>query len=270
VELAHARNFTISADLLFNLPGQSLDQMYHDVKRAIALGLDHLGLYHLVLFRGLGTAWSREEKLLASLPSNEEAARNWLALREQLLARGFYQTTLTNFERQWCQGDSRRFLYEECSFQPERYDMLGFGPSAISFAADRDLYFADKVLNPDGPADYLAGVERGEGAYERQFGYTMESLKVFYLTRRLAALSIDRESYRKLFGRDASHDFERELLAMVREGLIEVTPYQIVPTPRGMFYADSIAALLAWRQVAESRRGPGRRSSFNDNGRGYM
>ena len=55
VELGHARGFTVSADLLFNLPGQSLEEMRNDVRRAMEIGLDHLGLYHLVMFEGLGT-----------------------------------------------------------------------------------------------------------------------------------------------------------------------------------------------------------------------
>ena len=60
MKAAHARGFTASADLLFNLPHQTPDEMRGDLGRADALGLDHLGLYHLVLFRGLGTAWSRD------------------------------------------------------------------------------------------------------------------------------------------------------------------------------------------------------------------
>jgi oxygen-independent coproporphyrinogen-3 oxidase len=81
VEMAHARGFTASADLLFNLPGQGLAAMRQDVEAALGIGLDYLGLYHLVLFRGLGTAWSRDADLLAGLPTNEQAADNWLALR---------------------------------------------------------------------------------------------------------------------------------------------------------------------------------------------
>ena len=81
VEMAHARGFTIGADLLFNLPGQSLIQMKNDIARAIGIGVDHLGLYHLVMFDGLGTPWSKDPQLLASLPPNEQACDNWLALR---------------------------------------------------------------------------------------------------------------------------------------------------------------------------------------------
>src|SRR5262249_32667101 len=133
VREGHARGFTVSGDLLFNLPGQTLQQMRDDVARAIDLGLDHLGLYHLVLFRCLGTGWSRDGELPARLPANEQAAEHWLVLREFLLGKGFYQTTLTNFERETFRGQATRFLYEESSFQPDRYDMIGFGPSGISF-----------------------------------------------------------------------------------------------------------------------------------------
>ena len=89
VEMAHARGFTIGADLLFNLPGQSLDQMKSDIARAIGIGIDHLGLYHLVMFDGLGTPWSKDPQLVASVPSNEQACDNWLALRSDLLEQDF-------------------------------------------------------------------------------------------------------------------------------------------------------------------------------------
>ncbi len=99
VKTTHARGCTASADLLFNLPGQTRDGMHRDVEQAMSLDLDHLGLYHLVMFRGLGTAWSRDPAMLAGLPTNEQAAENWLGLRRQLLEGGFVQTSLTNFER---------------------------------------------------------------------------------------------------------------------------------------------------------------------------
>jgi oxygen-independent coproporphyrinogen-3 oxidase len=264
VEAAHTRGFTASADLLFNLPGQTLDEMRQDLAQAVDIGLDHLGLYHLVLFRGLGTAWSRDPKMLAGLPDNETGAANWLALRQQLLEGGFVQTTLTNFERAVFHGDPRRFVYEEFTFQPLNYDMLGFGPSAISFAADRGGGSGLKVLNPEGAANYMAAVRRGVPAWDRWFDYDQGDLSVFYLTRRLAALEIDRRDYSHVFGRAPESDVGTELDALLEAELLEATPEAYRPTPRGMFYADSIAALLAWRQVEVRRNG------LNDNGHGHM
>ncbi len=255
VELGHRLGCTVSADLLFNLPGQSLAEMRQDVARAESIGLDHLGLYHLVVFRGLGTAWSRDPSVLASVPANEQAVENWLSLRDLLRGQGFDQTTLTNFERVEFRGQDRRFLYEECSFRPDRFDVLGFGPSAISFASRKGFATALKVVNPDGSADYLTGVARGLPAWDRWFDYGPRDLRIFFLTRRLAALSIDRSAYRRLFGSDPVADFPTEFAALTARGLVEVRQEAILPTPRGMFYSDSIASLLAWRQIRLFRSG---------------
>lgn len=276
VERGHRLGFTVSADLLFNLPGQTLEQMQSDIDQAMGIGLDHLGLYHLVLFAGLGTAWSRQPELLAGLPANAEACDRWLVLRERLLRNGFYQTTLTNFERAEFRGSDYRFQYEECSFQPDRFEMLGFGPSGISCAARAGFMTALKTLNPVGADDYIKGVRSRVTPWDRYFRYKPRDVRVFYLTRRLAALEIDRDDYLRLFGADPLLDFGREFLALEKEDLIETSATAIRPTPRGMFYADSQAALLAWRQVQRSRWTIQAHSDeapvnhVHSNGRGHM
>lgn len=276
VELGHRLGFTVSADLLFNLPGQTFEQMQADLEQAMEIGLDHLGLYHLVLFAGLGTAWSRQPDMLTGLPSNEEACDRWLALREQLHAGGFYQATLTNFERQEFRHSEYRFQYEESSFQPDRFEMLGLGPSGISCAARAGFMTGLKTLNPVTADGYIKAVQCRATPWDRYFRYKPRDLRVFYLTRRLAALEINRDDYNELFGVDPLMDFGPEFLALETEGLIETTATTIRPTPSGMFYADSIAALLAWRQVRHARSTlqaldeEDRTDRVNSNGHGHM
>jgi oxygen-independent coproporphyrinogen-3 oxidase len=251
VELGHQRGFTVSADLLFNLPGQTLDQMKADVRRAIDLGLDHLGLYHLVLFRGLDAAWAHDEGLLDALPDNDRAAANWAELRELLLARGFVQTSLTNFERAELRGSDLRYVYEEYSFEPDRFQAVGFGPSGTSYAATADFGDAVKTLNPTSADGYVAAVRRGGRVWDRCYGYGKRDQQVFWIVRRLAALEIDRGRYRDLFGTDLLGDFPAEFEAAREAGLVEVTPAAIRPTPIGMFYSDSIATVVASERVRE-------------------
>ena len=245
VELGHKLGFTTSADLLFNLPGQTLDQMKDDVRRALDLGLDHIGLYHLVLFRGLGTPWADDDDMLTELPGNEAACDHWQALRELLLARGFTQTSLTNFEQGRYQNRAERYQYEECSFKPDEYEAIGFGPSAISYAATKDFGHGLKTMNPAGADEYRAAVATGTRVWNRAFVYRPLDQKVLWLTRRLAALEIDRARYRALFGTDVLDDFGAEIGAARDAGLLRGEGNVIRPTPRGMFYADSIAAVLA-------------------------
>jgi oxygen-independent coproporphyrinogen-3 oxidase len=186
-----------------------------------------------------------------------------------------YQATLTNFERAEFRGGERRFVYEELGFQPDRFDMLGLGPSGISYA--RSGQTALKVLNPDGASAYMAAVELGGPTWDRAFHYSPMDLRIFYLTRRLAALRIDHSNYRAFFRTDPIDDFPREFEALTRERLVRVSDKVIEPTEFGMFYADSIAGLLARRRLpdARNRRSPDAPPVLdsveaNDNSRGHM
>lgn len=253
VEYAHSLGFTASADFLFNLPGQTLDQMRDDVRRAADLGLDHLGLYHLVLFRGLGTAWADDDNLLTELPDNTRAVEHWLALRELLLELGFIQTTLTNFERARFRGRPERFQYEESVFRGDEFEMLGFGPAATSYIATEDFSHGIKTLNPTASADYTAAVRRGKRVWNKMFVYRTLDQKVHWLTRRLAGLEINREHYRDLFGSDPVADFAEDFAALTDAGLLDITSSVVRPTPKGMFYADACVALFASRAIKAIR-----------------
>ena len=268
---AHARGMTASADLLFNLPGQSLAEMKEDVSQAVNLGLDQICLYHLVLFRGMAAPWARDARLLASLPENETASRNWEMLREHLVAQGYRQTTLTNFERDDLQNHSRRYLYELMSFQPDRFDMLGFGPSGISYTEHTLRSSALKTMNPESAVEYLQAVQQGGTVWNRYYEFASGDLRLLHATRQLSALRIDRRRYQQGLGSDVCHDYARELETLEREGLLDVTDTAVSLTTRGMFYADSVAAVLAHRQRGRGRDAlSSQRVHANDNSGGHM
>ena len=171
VQVAHVRNMTASGDLLFNLPGQSLDEMKQDVRRAVDIGLDQICLYHLVMFRGLGTPWARDTALLAMLPTNQQACENWLELRELLIGLGYRQNSLTNFEKAELQNDDRRYQYESLSYEPERCQMLGFGPSGISVVTNGDGATDLKTMNPESARQYLQCVEDDGPTWNRHYEF---------------------------------------------------------------------------------------------------
>jgi hypothetical protein len=69
------------------------------------------------------------------------------------------------------------------------------------------------------------------------------------VTRHLSALSIDRHRYSTVFGTDVYEDYANELFAAEQQELFEISYAAITFAPQGMFYADSMAAVLAHRQV---------------------
>ncbi|MCO6044245.1 hypothetical protein NG895_10035 [Aeoliella sp. ICT_H6.2] len=267
VEAAHQRNMTASGDLLFNLPGQQQVEMCDDVRQAVDIGLDQICLYHLVMFRGLGTIWSRDEPLLSSLPSNEKAADNWLELREILLDNGYRQTSLTNFERSELADDPRRYRYEPISYESGHCQVLGFGPAGISYSAAPDSQYALKTMNPESSAEYLQAIHSERTIWNRYFQYEQQDLELLHFTRRLASLRIDKGRFSENFGTSAWKRYQDELSVLVEEKLLLDSQHAYTVSPRGMFFSDSIAALLT---EGRRRNGPRWRRVHNDNSGGYM
>jgi oxygen-independent coproporphyrinogen-3 oxidase len=251
VRKAHREGMTASGDFLINLPAQNRTRMIEDVRRAADLGLDQICVYHLVLTAESGVPWSEDAELLASLPSVREACHNWLAVREALLGMGYVQATLTNFERADVHATDRRFVYEEQSFTPDRCDAIGFGPLAISTFVDLPRRRAIKHLHGKS-----VGLGKPTNLY---FPYDEEDLRLLYLTRTLPRLRVDLAAYRAMLGDDLGHHFGAELDAVVDAELAELDDGELRLTPRGMFYADSIAGLFASSRVARLRgEGAGR------------
>ena len=271
VEMAHSRKMTVSGDLLFNLPGQSLSEMLSDISCSDQIGLDQICLYHLVMFRGLATTWSRDPELIAALPGNELAAVNWEAVRTSAIKTGFYQTTLTNFERSFFHGDLRSYNYELRSFEPDRYNMIGFGPSGISYSSSDPSCDGLKTMNPESSLEYLQSVGKQFPNWNRYFTFDAESLRLLYVTRQFAKLSVDRSHYREVFGTDVMSDYRNELDVLAEMHLVEIGETSIRLTVRGMFFADTIASVLAHgRHVRKLGRESAERMSIKGNESGHM
>jgi len=239
VALAGMKSAATSIDLLINLPGQPVAAMLDDVRRAMALGVDQICVYHLVLRDGLPVPWASDPTMMAALPSNEAAFDAWRAVRGALFDAGYRQTTLTNFER----GGGQPFVYEAESFAPHRCDAIGVGPGAISGVNFGGPEAALKWINRSTAAAYLGAAG---SRVDRVYLYEPYEEALMQLTRGLALLRVPLDEG-PLAAR--SGVFEPELAVLQEAGLVGVEAQEVTLTERGMFYADSVAGLLAWRSV---------------------
>ncbi len=244
VELAQAKGAGCSVDLLINLPGQPQQAMVADVQQAIDLGVDQICLYHLVLKPSFPVPWAQDASMMAALPDNPTAFDNWRAARKHLLAAGFVQRTLTNFERPGMES-STRFCYEPESFRPHTCDALGFGPGAISGVNFGTEKAALKWINHAQAAQFLEKTRMGLPV-AKSYLYEPFEDALMQLTRGLVLLRVPTDE-----GALAKHlpAFEPELAVLEQAGLLTRGESEIALTEKGMFYADSVAGLLAWRTV---------------------
>jgi len=151
--LARAAGFkNIGLDLMFGVPGQTMEMLATDLDRALALGPEHISIYNLMYEEGTPLAVRNEERLDENL-EREMYDR----IRARLKGAGFIHYEISNFAR----------LGFECRHNLLYWsggEYIGVGPAAHSHrqgtrwanVADLDDYCAngprrefEETLDPD-------------------------------------------------------------------------------------------------------------------------
>ena len=137
----------VSLDLIFGLPGQTMEGWMNNVEAALSLGPEHLSCYGLTLEEGTPLARRVEEGL--EVPDGDLQADLYLWTVERLKEAGFHQYEISNFAK-----NGRMSRHNLRYWMGREY--LGFGPAAHSdFGGCRYAFIRDL----DG---YIAGVLEGK------------------------------------------------------------------------------------------------------------
>jgi oxygen-independent coproporphyrinogen-3 oxidase len=137
VQMAHDAGFlNLSLDLIFGLPGETLEEWTHDIYHALSLKPEHVSLYNLEFHEGtVFDRWKRSGRLS---PLDEDLeAEMYLTTHEILTANGYLHYEVSNFARPGFES-IHNFSY----WRSRPY--LGVGPSAHSFDGNR-LRFSNTV-----------------------------------------------------------------------------------------------------------------------------
>ena len=247
---AHERDLTTSCDMLIDLPNQTWDEILADLNIANEVGFDQICVYHLVLFEGLETEWSKDPTMLAGLPSNPEAAVRWERVCEWMKENGFVQTTITNFERRELFDQNRNFIYEAHEMNLVNHDFIGFGPAGINRFSSVDMCDGYKLLTPSDSGEYLKEMEKCTNGLpvKSLFDYDARDMQILYLTRHIGRSRIDFRLFQQYYGHDVRTAFPRIFPTLDAGDFYEDSGRL---TPRGNTYADSIAGLIAWPKIME-------------------
>ena len=218
---------SLSVDLIYGAPGQSLPTLLRDVEAVIDLGVPHVSAYALTLEPGTPFALAAERGKL-DLPDEDTVLAMSRLLRARLGAAGIAPYEISSYARAGPRSRHNQRYWR-------RQDVLGLGPSAASLVGERRFRNASEL------GDWRAAL-----AEERSPVVESETLSeadarretLFLGLRRLAGVS--RAEFARRFGAAPEAYFALELDALRSRDLIHDAAGAIRLTERGILFADEV------------------------------
>jgi len=225
--LARERVASVSLDLIFAAPGETMSGWRDDLSSALALAPDHVSTYGLTFERGT-TFWGRLERGdLAAAPEESERAMYAEAIRS-LTADGFEHYEVSNFAR-----PGHRCRHNEIYWTGGSY--YSFGPGAARYVA------GERSANHRSTFTYLKRVQAGESPVESRECLEAEDrareLLVFGL-RRLEG--VHRDDFMRTTGFELDRLVGRELARHVAQGWLADDGQRVQLTREGLFVSDGL------------------------------
>ncbi len=242
LEATRAAGFAnLSLDLIYGLPGQSLENWTKTLEQALSFQPEHLSCYQLTYAEGtpLGRRKARGEVAAAT----EEEERNFFLCTSRFLEeRGYLHYEISNFARK--SGPGRAPCYSRHNRKYWRHvPYLGLGPGAHSFQDGVRWWNVSSV------EQYCQSLAQGKAPVEEREVLSAEQLRLeaLYLglrTREGVPLDLLRQT----------PGWENILGELKKAGLIKVSPDRVVPTLEGFLLSDR---LPLWFSDSDWGRGPG-------------
>jgi putative oxygen-independent coproporphyrinogen III oxidase len=232
----------IGIDLIYGIPGQTMDLWIEDLSRALDFAPEHLSCYMLTY--EAGTPLEKEVRKGRLHPLEEQLVADMFdSTRVFLNAQGYDQYEISNFARHddTSPRDYRsRHNLKYWTFSP----YIGLGPSAHSFLEPVRSWNHDSVTR------YIRESTSGRLPVQEKETLGNEELVIeaIYLGLRQAG-GIEIDWFNKKFGEVFHTRFKNTLSFLEEKGLIAASLSACRLTGKGMRYLDAIAAMFVSREM---------------------
>lgn len=228
----------LSLDLIYGLPGQSLEDWTQSLEQALSFYPEHLSCYQLTYEPG--TPLGRRKARGEVTPAAEEEERDFFLFTSRFLEeQGYLHYEISNFARIEEPGSEPYYSRHNCKYW-RHVPYLGLGPGAHSFQAGVRWWNTRSITQycQDLGQDRVP-VEDRETLSAAQL--RLEALYLGLRTREGVPLDILRQTA----------GGERFLRKLEKEGLLKVKQDRAVPTLRGFLLADSLPLCFMDRGMGE-------------------
>jgi oxygen-independent coproporphyrinogen-3 oxidase len=231
VERARRYGMAVSLDLIFGVPGQTLDEWRSDLHRALQLRPDHVSTYGLTYEKGTRLWKQRRRGLVLAL--DEETERSMYAeAMDVLTAAGLQHYEISNFA-----FPGRRSRHNQTYWANEAY--FGFGLGAARYVMGR------REVNVRDLSAYLEAARTAASVTQQS-----EALPAGERARETMAVQlrrcegIDRPAFRAQTGVDLDRVAGNALSHVIELGLLSDDGRSVRLTREGKFVADAVIERL--------------------------
>lgn len=222
----------ISIDLIYGLPGETLERWKADLQQAIALNVEHISAYHLIYEEGTPLYIMCKNHQVEEV--DEESSVDFFSLLiDQLTEAGYEQYEISNFCR-----PGKLSQHNTSYWQGTKY--LGCGPSAHSFDGD------SREWNSSSIDAYIEGINQGMRAFETEQRDETTRYNEFILTSLRTVWGISLNQLQSTFNDKLYHYCLRIADKHLQSGTLELRNNALCLSRKGIFVSDGIMSDLLW------------------------
>ena len=219
----------INVDLMLDLPGQTIKDLNESLNSIINLNPEHISVYSLILEDD--TLLKREIKNgILELPSDEIERKMYHKTRKILIQNGFVHYEISNFAKKGFYSKHNLNCWNQKEY-------LGFGLASHSYINKKRFSNGinlHKYIEKNGKQMYNINVEIQE------IQTKISEIKEFVMLGFRKIDGINKKDFYKKFNIEINQVFEKEILKLKSENLIEEDKDNLKLTLKGLDFANLV------------------------------
>ena len=217
----------ISIDLIYALPGQTMEQVKENVAKAIGLDIPHMSLYSLIL-ENHTVFMNRMRRGKLPLPKEELEAEMFEYIIAELERAGFEHYEISNFSKPSFESRHNLMYWDNAEY-------YGIGAGASGYVN------GIRYKNHGPIRHYLSAVEEGNARITEEHLSQKEQMEeeMFLGLRKKSGVSMAR--FEEKFGRPFDGLYGKIVKDLVQQGLMQIEGDRVRMTKRGLFLGDTVA-----------------------------
>ena len=217
----------ISIDLIYALPGQTMEQVKENVAKAIGLDIPHMSLYSLIL-ENHTVFMNRMRRGKLPLPKEELEAEMFEYIIAELERAGFEHYEISNFSKSGFESRHNLMYWDNAEY-------YGIGAGASGYVN------GVRYKNHGPIRHYLSAVEEGNARITEEHLSQKEQMEeeMFLGLRKKSGVSMAR--FEEKFSQSFEGIYGKIVRDLVQQGLMQIEGDRVRMTKRGLFLGDTVA-----------------------------